>query len=97
MKTTIGRGIVVVVDRAKKHPEGWNLERRVETQTFTKMLVPLQAPVGECSDSPDGGMDVYDVLRQDRFHRPAANPIVFAAPLLCDAQWRFVWPMLRTG
>jgi hypothetical protein len=21
---------------------------------------------------------------------------VFAAPLFCDAQWRFVWPMLRT-
>ena len=34
-------------------------------------------------------MDVYDVLRQDRFHRTAVNPIVFAAPLLCDAQWRF--------
>jgi len=40
-------------------------------------------------DSPDGGMDVYDVLPQDRFRRTAANPIAFAAPLLCDAQWRF--------
>jgi hypothetical protein len=37
-------------------------------------------------DSPDGGMDVYDVLPQDRFHRAAGNPIVFAALLLCDAQ-----------
>src|SRR6202051_4403629 len=34
-------------------------------------------------------MHVYDGLRQDRFHRPAASPIVFAAPLLCDAQWTF--------
>src|SRR6267142_624984 len=35
------------------------------------------------------GDGVYDVLRQDRFHRAAGNSIVFAAPLLCDAQWRF--------
>jgi hypothetical protein len=27
-----------------------------------------------------------EVLRQDRSHSTAANPIVFAAPLLCDAQ-----------
>src|SRR5216684_2165827 len=39
--------------------------------------------------SPDGGMDVYDVSPQDRFLRTAVNPIVVAAPLLCDAQWRF--------
>jgi hypothetical protein len=34
-------------------------------------------------------MDVHDVGREDRLHRPVVNPIVFAAPLLCDAQWRF--------
>src|ERR1700721_4019247 len=34
-------------------------------------------------------MDVYDVLRQERFRRTAANPMVFSVPLLCDAQWRF--------
>jgi hypothetical protein len=38
---------------------------------------------------PIGGMDVCDALRQDCFRHTAVNPIVFAAPLLCDAQWRF--------
>ena len=43
------------------------------------------AGAGPRIGSPDGGMDVSEVLPQDRFGRPAANPIVFAAPLLCDA------------
>jgi hypothetical protein len=43
---------------------------------------------GPCSySSPDGGMDFYDLSRQDGFRRAAADPIVFAAPLLCDAPW----------
>src|ERR1700730_10961259 len=34
-------------------------------------------------------MHVHDVLREDGISHPAANPIVFAAPLLCDARRRF--------
>jgi hypothetical protein len=59
-------------------------------------LYTITTQAGVLWDHPIGGMDLYDVLGQDRFRPTAVNPIVFAAPLLCDAQWRFVWPMLRT-
>jgi hypothetical protein len=48
-------------------------------------------------DSPDGGMAVYDVSRQDRFQPTAVNPIVFAArQLSATHNGGLRWPMLRT-
>jgi hypothetical protein len=55
--------------------------------TCRAALFPILETMSFHIGSPDGGMDVYDVLRENGFDRPAANPIVFAAPLLCDAQW----------
>ena len=42
-------------------------------------------------------VDVYDMLRQYRFGRAAANPIVFAAHFFATHNGGLRWPMLRTG
>src|SRR6266852_2482994 len=60
---------------------------RREVKVMTELL--NHSMEGIVISSPDGGMDVYDVLRQDRFRHTAVNPIVFAAPLLFYAEWRF--------
>jgi hypothetical protein len=81
---------------------GGNLQAVLELAAGTRAAALLRRRKPQTSassfiiDSPDRGMQVYDVLRQDGFRCTAANPMVFATPLLCDAQWRFVWPMLRT-
>src|ERR1700674_169787 len=81
---------------------GGNLQAVLELAAGTRAVALLRRRKLQTSassfiiDSPDRGMQVYDVLRQDGFRCTAANPMVFATPLLCDAQWRFVWPMLRT-